>query len=115
LVYFRMKDLRQGVKDYGQGRYWEAHEAWERHWKDMEHGPERLRLQGWIQLCGVAVLLEKGRRAAAVRLARSALGKLGLSAAGTGLVDIPGGEDWLTLVVNEPASAPPPPDRAILK
>ena len=41
--------LAEGIALFNQGRFWEAHEAWEDAWL-AEEGPTKLFLQGLIQL-----------------------------------------------------------------
>src|SRR5579872_1167764 len=42
--------FRYGVDLYNRSYFWEAHEAWESLWQDLEDGPTREALQGLIQL-----------------------------------------------------------------
>lgn len=53
--------------DFAAGRFFEAHEEWERLWLGAA-GQERLFLQGLIQLAAACVHFEKGRPAPAARL-----------------------------------------------
>lgn len=53
--------------DFAAGRFFEAHEEWERLWLRAA-GQERLFLQGLIQLAAACVHFEKGRQAPAARL-----------------------------------------------
>jgi hypothetical protein len=66
---------KEGAIEFNAGRYWEAHERWERGWKGLP-APERAWVQGWIQLAGVLVLLGKGRARPAQALRMRALIKL---------------------------------------
>ena len=52
--------LRRGVELFNQGRYWEAHEAWEEAWTPDRHGPDRGFYKGLIQVA--AGCLHYGRR-----------------------------------------------------
>lgn len=52
--------LRRGVELFNQGRYWEAHEAWEQTWMPDRHGPDRGFYKGLIQVA--AGCLHYGRR-----------------------------------------------------
>jgi predicted metal-dependent hydrolase len=46
-----MRDLDQhGVELFNEGRYWEAHEAWEEAWTPDRHGPDRGFYKGLIQI-----------------------------------------------------------------
>ena len=64
-----------GVELFNQGRYWEAHEAWERVWLASD-GARRTFLQGLIQLAAVYYHLERENLKGASRLRDSALGRL---------------------------------------
>ena len=65
----------RGVDEFRAGRYFEAHEEWERLWKTTS-GSDRLFLQGLIQLAAGLVHAERGRAAPAMRLFRLARQKL---------------------------------------
>ena len=52
--------LRRGVELFNQGRYWDAHEAWEEAWAPDRHGPDRGFYKGLIQVA--AGCLHYGRR-----------------------------------------------------
>jgi predicted metal-dependent hydrolase len=62
---------QEGVDEYNAGRFWEAHERWERGWKEL---PEPMRgwVQAWIQIAGSHHLKAKGRTRPAHRLAERA-------------------------------------------
>jgi predicted metal-dependent hydrolase len=63
----------EGVDHYNAGRFWEAHESWERGWKDLPD-PEREWVQAWIQVAGLHHLRLEGRlRPARALLARATL------------------------------------------
>lgn len=65
----------KGLHEFRAGRYFEAHEEWERLWKTAS-GDDRLFLQGLIQLAAGLVHLERRRPAPAMRLLRLAREKL---------------------------------------
>ena len=65
----------RGLHEFRVGRYFEAHEEWERLWKTAS-GDDRLFLQGLIQLAAGLVHLERRRPAPALRLLRLAREKL---------------------------------------
>ncbi len=67
--------FRSGLDEYRKGRFFEAHEEWERLWKSAVGG-DRLFLQGLIQLAAGLVHLEKGRPAPGLRLLGLAREKL---------------------------------------
>ncbi len=52
--------LQRGVELFNQGRYWDAHEAWEEAWMPDRHGPDRGFYKGLIQVA--AGCLHYGRR-----------------------------------------------------
>ncbi|HQR46131.1 MAG TPA: DUF309 domain-containing protein [Thermoanaerobaculia bacterium] len=66
---------QKGLEEFRAGRFFEAHEEWERLWKGAS-GPDRRFLQGLIQLAAALVHVERGRTAPAVRLLRLAREKL---------------------------------------
>jgi predicted metal-dependent hydrolase len=45
-----MVTLERGVELFNQGRYWEAHEAWEQAWVPDRYGPDRGLYKGLIQV-----------------------------------------------------------------
>jgi predicted metal-dependent hydrolase len=42
--------LQEGIELFNQGRYWEAHEAWERDWMPDRKGPDSGFYKGLIQV-----------------------------------------------------------------
>ncbi len=64
--------LQSGIDCFNRGEYFEAHEHWEIDWRRLS-SPDRPLIQAAILVCGVFVLLRKGRRAPAIRLAEKAL------------------------------------------
>ena len=66
---------RRGLEEFRAGRFFEAHEDWERLWKGAS-GKDRRFLQGLIQLAGALVHLERGRTGPAARLLRLSREKL---------------------------------------
>lgn len=71
----RVKNWREGVKDFNSGRYWQAHEAWEKGWLSLP-SLERLHVQALIQTAGALHLQSIGRKDPGRRLAESAGMKL---------------------------------------
>jgi predicted metal-dependent hydrolase len=72
------RDFQKGAQLYAEGRYWEAHEAWEKVWRATEDPETRLMLQGLIQVCAALYkVYEKRDAAAAARLFQRAAQKLG--------------------------------------
>ena len=66
-----------GARLFDEGRYFEAHEAWEAHWLAESDATRRLFLQGLIQIAaGFHKLVEKGSRESAARLFARGLAKL---------------------------------------
>ncbi len=71
------RDFQKGAQLYAEGRYWEAHEAWEKGWRATEDPQTRLLLQGLIQVCAALYkVYEKRDAAAAGRLFQRAVSKL---------------------------------------
>ena len=52
--------LRHGIELFNSGRYWDAHEAWEREWVPDRMGPDAGFYKGIIQIA--AGCLHYGRR-----------------------------------------------------
>ncbi len=63
----RGSPLREGLEEYAAGRYWNAHERWERVWRGLR-GDERHYVQGLIMLAAAAWHVERGRESTARRL-----------------------------------------------
>jgi hypothetical protein len=61
------RGLREGAECFDDGRYWEAHEHWEREWKSH---PELHRhyFKGLIQLAAACHHVQRGKLSAARRL-----------------------------------------------
>jgi hypothetical protein len=66
---------RQGIAEFNEGRYWNAHEYWERGWVRLSE-PQKTYIQALIQVAAVFYLLEKGRERPARALCLSAIQKL---------------------------------------
>ena len=76
-------DYLEGVRLFDEGRYWEAHEAWERPWARLPKGSDERRFyQGLILLAAALLHRERARRAPdrsarpALRCYRSGMEKL---------------------------------------
>ena len=68
--------LRRGAALFDEGRFWEAHEAWEEAWLE-EDGDVRLFLQGLIQVAaGYHKATVQAQPNGCVKLLRSGLDKL---------------------------------------
>ena len=65
----QLEILGRGAEHFNQGRFFEAHEEWEIRWRRLPL-PDRPQVQAGILVCGVSVLLGKGRTSPAARLAR---------------------------------------------
>ena len=63
-----------GVEEFNQGRFWHAHEEWERGWKNLP-SREKTYVQALIQFAAVFHLFELGRSRPALSLCTSALTK----------------------------------------
>lgn len=61
-----------GSDHFNQGRYWDAHEAWEQEWTLLDE-PWKSQIQACIQGAAVFHLLKLGRIDPAIRLAGRAL------------------------------------------
>jgi hypothetical protein len=65
----------RGLEEFRAGRFFEAHEEWERLWNDSS-GDDRVFVQALIQLAAGCVHLTRGNRAPAGRLFALARAKL---------------------------------------
>jgi len=89
-----------GVRDFNEGRYWHAHEAWEANWTKLPE-PHRSWTQALIQVCGVFVHVEKNRPGPALRLALRSLELMAGAEAHAQLhrtrpaLEIPGADDLM--------------------
>jgi predicted metal-dependent hydrolase len=94
----------EGAALFNEGRFFEAHEAWEQGWRKIPD-PDRAQTQAAILVCGVFVLIGKGRLAPAARLASLALERFAEAAAQSELLglrpvlEIPAAEDRLLRVL----------------
>ncbi|MGA7616844.1 MAG: DUF309 domain-containing protein [Thermoanaerobaculia bacterium] len=70
-------DFLLGIELFNSGRYWHAHEAWERLWLVAE-GPRREFLQGLIQLAAACHHVLRGNLRGAQRLLDASLARLDL-------------------------------------
>jgi hypothetical protein len=90
----------EGAALFNQGLFFEAHEAWEKGWMRLPD-PDRAQTQAAILVCGVFVLVNKGRLPPAIRLIRRALERFSEAHAQSKLLglqpalEIPGVEDRL--------------------
>jgi Domain of unknown function (DUF309) len=71
----KLENWKAGIDHFNSGRYWEAHEAWERDWLTLPR-EEKLHIQILIQLAGVLFLIEKERVSGARSLLETALAKM---------------------------------------
>lgn len=69
--------VREGARLFDEGRYFDAHEAWETHWLVEKDEPRRLLLQGLIQIAAAFhKLLDKHAPEPAASLFAKGLTKL---------------------------------------
>jgi len=54
--------LERGIALFNEGRYWEAHEAWEEVWTLDRRGPERSFYKGLIQVAAGCLHYLRGNR-----------------------------------------------------
>jgi len=69
--------MKKGTRFFNQGRYREAHEAWECHWLHMEHSNERTYLQGMIKVTAAYDKYVKGEHDGTAKLLKQAITLLG--------------------------------------
>lgn len=70
-----INNLEQGVNAFNEGKYWEAHEAWEVVWKALQ-GDDKIYMQGLIQACGAFHHLMGQRIGPAKKLSKTAYEKI---------------------------------------
>ncbi|MCB9728913.1 MAG: DUF309 domain-containing protein [Deltaproteobacteria bacterium] len=68
--------LAEGLRAFEAGSYYEAHEAWEEVWRQMEQGPDREALQGLIQAAAALYHLERDNLVGARKVGARALERL---------------------------------------
>jgi predicted metal-dependent hydrolase len=98
--------FRSGLDEYRKGRFFEAHEEWERLWKNAT-GHDRLFLQGLIQIAAGLVHLERGRRAPGLRLLGLAREKLARLPDDFGGIAVPRLREALDAAVAAGGETPP--------
>lgn len=67
--------VREGMRLYNAGRFWEAHEAWETVWRAAPEA-ERLAWQGLIQAAAAMLHKERGNAHGLAALGEAAVAKL---------------------------------------
>jgi uncharacterized protein len=67
--------LAEGLRLYRDGEFFEAHEAWESVWLQSQE-PEKMFLQGLIQVTAAFHHLQRNNRLGTARLLKAALAKL---------------------------------------
>ena len=97
--------FRSGLDEYRKGRFFEAHEEWERLWKSAA-GDDRLFLQGLIQLAAGLVHLERGRPEPGLRLLGLAREKLVRFPDGFGGIAIERLRDLIDVAIADGSAAP---------
>jgi len=68
--------MKKGTRFFNQGRYREAHEAWECHWLHMEHSNEKTYLQGMIKVAAAYDKYVKGEHEGTAKLLKQAIALL---------------------------------------
>ena len=104
-------DLHEGLRCFHSGAFFEAHEHWESVWLAAQE-PERMFLQGLIQVAAAFHHFQRGNCAGTISLLRSALGRLDrYPAAFTGIAVTPLCTVirlWLEALETIPQASPPP-------
>ena len=68
--------LRRGIELFNDGRYWEAHEAWEEAWTPDRRGPDSGFYKGLIQIAAGCLHYTRHNRRGTVNKWRSGAGYL---------------------------------------
>ena len=103
-------ELREGLRRFNGGRFWDAHESWEEVWLRWEE-PDRRFVQGLIQLAAAWHHVTRGNDRGARRLFEAALEKLRLFPAGFLGIDRQECERIAAVLAqtDRPSQAPPRP------
>lgn len=113
-----LENLRRGAIHFNAGRFFEAHEDWEIRWRTLPM-PDRPRVQAAILVCGVFVLLGKGRVEPAGRLASLAIERFAEAATGEevhrvrAVLEVPDAEDRMIRVLSRIRVGETSPDRLL--
>jgi len=68
--------LERGIELFNEGRYWDAHEAWEEAWMPDRHGPDSGFFKGLIQVAAGCLHYTRHNRRGTVNKWRSGAGYL---------------------------------------
>jgi uncharacterized protein len=68
--------LQHGIELFNEGRYWEAHEAWEDAWTPDRHGPDSGFYKGLIQVAAGCLHYTRRNRRGTVNKWRGGAGYL---------------------------------------
>jgi hypothetical protein len=68
--------LKEGIDLFNSGRYWDAHEVWEREWTPDRRGPESGFYKGLIQVAAGCLHYGRRNRRGAMNKWRSGAGYL---------------------------------------
>jgi len=79
--------MQEGRSLFNDGKFWEAHEAWEQVWRRHEE-PWRYFVQGLIQAAAAHHQLRRGIRHGAIKHLKNALAKLDSAPAELGGLDL---------------------------
>jgi uncharacterized protein len=104
-------ELREGLRCFHSGAFFEAHEHWESVWLVAQE-PEKTFLQGLIQVAAAFHHFQRGNHAGTISLLRSALRRLdGYPPAFAGIAVAPlcsAIRLWLEALETVPQASPPP-------
>ena len=97
---------KAGIEDFNQGRFWHAHESWEKGWNRLPP-PLKDYIQALIMACGMFVHLEKSKAgpARALRLRSLELFEASREIDRHARIEIPGLEELLREAESSPNSS----------
>ncbi len=97
--------LERGIELFNEGRYWEAHEAWEEVWTADRQGPDRGFYKGLIQVAAGCLHYSRQNRRGALNKWRGGadhLRALPASRHGVAIGQLVGEVDTMLLALSKP-------------
>jgi predicted metal-dependent hydrolase len=86
--------LAEGVELFNSGRYWEAHEVWEREWTPDRKGPDSGFYKGLIQIAAGCLHYSRRNRRGAINKWRSGADYLRPYVPQHAYLDAMNGHEW---------------------
>lgn len=93
-----LEDLREGVRLFNAGKFWDSHEAWEKIWQRHAE-PWRFFVQGLIQAAASHHQIQRRIRHGAIKHLKNALAKLDTAPSDFGGLDLDEFRSYLRVLV----------------